>query len=309
MGTRNSSIEFLRCLLMFGICFLHSITQGGYNQAWIANIFGTCVVGFVFISGWYGIRFSVRKIILLWGIAIWASFVFAVYDKLMTGAALIPVLWGVISDTWFLHAYVLLMLMSPIVNAAVEHLPWMSFLPFLFGVFGWGFARKFPLVGHYIPTTVGLTSFSGITLCGIYLAARLMRKYNLFQWVSVRLCWTVIFITSVACACGGGGYNSPFSLLLSIAVFRLFMNVHLGESVEHMTLMLAPSMFFVYAVHGHKFFYKMDAGSLGALEGWMVDSWHLPIAIAWMLMAVGIFAVAIICDIPRRWLYAKLTHK
>lgn len=306
---RNSSIELFRVLLMFGICLLHSITQGGHNQAWVANVLTPCVAGFVFISGWYGIRFSVRKLVLLWGIALWASFAFAVYSTLVAGTGILVVLWGVISDTWFLHAYVLLMLLAPLLNAAVEKLPWTAFLPFLLGVFGWGFARTLPCVGRYVPATAGLTAYSGVTLCGIYLAASLIRKNGVFQLTGAWPYWVVFCVSIVACACGAGDYNSPFALLLVIAVFRFFLNLSLNEWVGRVAVMLAPSMFFVYVMHGHKYFYHLERGSLGAIVSFLVDKFQLPIPLVWLVTAVMIFVVAVVCDIPRRWLYSKLTHK
>ena len=69
--TREASIELLRVLLMFGICFLHSVSAGPLNRAWVANVFMPCVGGFAFISGWFGIRFSARKIMLLYLTVFW----------------------------------------------------------------------------------------------------------------------------------------------------------------------------------------------------------------------------------------------
>jgi len=63
---RNPAIELYRVMLMFGICVLHSITQCGHNIPWIANILLSCVVGFVFITGWFGVKFSWWKIIKLY---------------------------------------------------------------------------------------------------------------------------------------------------------------------------------------------------------------------------------------------------
>lgn len=52
---RNVGIEIYRVSLMFGICVLHSITQGPYNSPLGARLLLWCVTGFVFISGWFGI--------------------------------------------------------------------------------------------------------------------------------------------------------------------------------------------------------------------------------------------------------------
>jgi len=62
-------------MLMFGICLLHAVGFGGHGQAWVINILSSCVVGFVFISGWFGVRFS-------WGLPIpcaWFAAALAVF--------------------------------------------------------------------------------------------------------------------------------------------------------------------------------------------------------------------------------------
>ena len=81
---RNASIECYRVLLMLGICLLHSITQGPYNKDWFifgvagpSKLLATCVNGFVFISGWYGIRTNFRKIARLYLVGLYCGLVFA----------------------------------------------------------------------------------------------------------------------------------------------------------------------------------------------------------------------------------------
>ena len=55
---RDGAVELYRVALMYGICLLHTVNFGGYQKWWLANVLYTCVVGFVFISGWFGIRFG-----------------------------------------------------------------------------------------------------------------------------------------------------------------------------------------------------------------------------------------------------------
>lgn len=73
MKKRNASIEFYRCLLMFGICFLHSVTVGGYSNRYVVNCFMPCVTAFVFITGYFGADFSVQRILRLYGIGAYAA--------------------------------------------------------------------------------------------------------------------------------------------------------------------------------------------------------------------------------------------
>ena len=263
---RDYNIELFRILLMFGICVYHCITQGTSNRAWVANMFQPCVVGFVFISGWYGIRFSVKKILFLYGVAFWAATVFALYSMALTGSSFWAVFRGVIFDAWFLHAYVVLMALAPLVNSSVEEKGWRAAWPLLLVVFGWGFARTLPVVRGYIPTTAGLVYYSGITLAGIYVAARLVRKYDLMQKMSLRVTSGIFFASLIVCSAGAGEYNSPAALLLSLSTFRFFLALKVGNGLSRFIALVSPSMFFVYLVHGHQLFYRMPTGSIRSME-------------------------------------------
>ena len=67
---RNASIEFYRCLCMAGVVLLHALTQGGYAEGHrgLDNLMVPSVVGFVFISGYFGIKFKFISVLKLLGI-------------------------------------------------------------------------------------------------------------------------------------------------------------------------------------------------------------------------------------------------
>ena len=82
---RDCSIDVYRVCLMFGICLLHSITQAGHNVAWAANMLSWCVPGFMFISGWFGIKFSIAKVLKLYGISFYCAIMYASFDTMVSG--------------------------------------------------------------------------------------------------------------------------------------------------------------------------------------------------------------------------------
>ncbi len=82
---RNAAIDCYRVMLMFGICMLHSITQAGHNVPWVANMLSWCVPGFMFISGWFGIRFSFVKVARLYVISLYCASVYAIFDGVVSG--------------------------------------------------------------------------------------------------------------------------------------------------------------------------------------------------------------------------------
>ena len=75
---RNSAIELLRILMMLGIVACHVIGQGGHdNHMGFDRIGGCGVVGFMFISGYFGMKCSLRRALKLLGTALYCNFVVA----------------------------------------------------------------------------------------------------------------------------------------------------------------------------------------------------------------------------------------
>lgn len=127
MKERNNAIELLRVLLMFGIVLIHVVGKGAYSRNWLANLLKVCVPGFIFITGYYGVRFSWAKLIRLYGVGLFAALCGAIgwWAFLADGAGLGGFCQRFITDMrwfWFLHAYAILLLTAPILNACIEHL-------------------------------------------------------------------------------------------------------------------------------------------------------------------------------------------
>jgi len=59
--SRNPGLELYRALLMLGIVAYHVLGQLRPFGRGLENVCDTCVVGFVLISGWFGVRFSWSK--------------------------------------------------------------------------------------------------------------------------------------------------------------------------------------------------------------------------------------------------------
>jgi len=62
---RDAAIELYLAACIFGVCLLHALGQGGYatTHRGLDNLMMASVVGFVFISGWFGIRLTARHIV------------------------------------------------------------------------------------------------------------------------------------------------------------------------------------------------------------------------------------------------------
>lgn len=285
---------------MFGICFLHSINEGVYPLAPIVNLLLPCVVVFVFISGWYGIRFSIKKLIGLYGVALWAGLVYATLSSLIVKTPFVPVFRNVMLHAWFLNAYAMLMVLAPILNLAVERLSWRQLSPFLIAVFIVGFGGRLPVVGKWFPHTVGLIGYSAWALCGIYVVARMIRINGLLDRIKSSWALAAFIAFGACCSIGAEDYDSPFSLAFAVSVFYFFLKVRVGDRFGRLIALVSPSMFFVYLVHSHQSLFKDGHGGVWTIENWMVENWGLCTPLVWLVMALAIFFCGVVLDVPRR---------
>lgn len=302
MKKRNLSVELFRTALMFGICFLHAVSQGDYYCTWLVRLLCPCVCGFVFISGWYGVGFSARKVVGLYGIGLYAAMVASGLWQAWTGvfdlreyAALVLDLW---KNFWFLHGYVVMMCFAPAVDFALDRLDLKGALQVLGPVMGfsfvWSWGASFPVVGSAFPVTAGLGAYSGFTLLAVYAFAGICRRH--FPDVPARTVW-LCFAVSLACVLAFGGmYHSPFAALLAASSFYAVKRVDASDAAWLRAVsFVTPSLFSIYLLHSHT-----NAGFpiMKALENALAD--RMPVACAYFATAVIVFASCLLLDLPRR---------
>ena len=284
---RDSRIEILRCLFMFGICLLHAITQGGHCSRWIDNLLSPSVTGFVVISAWFGVKFRPSKVLRLAGVAAWCSICVAAYFR--KNIAL-----GCFQTYWFLWAYVLMMLFAPVIDSA--RLSLKVVLPLLLGVFVWGFACDMPIGTSILPHTAGLTAYSGITFVGIYAAVRAFKQSKYVDCLTTKQLIWIAALSAIICECGFYKYNSPFSLSLTLSLVLIMQRIpppprYIGEAA----LLLSPSLFAVYMYHTGAGF-----NVLKSIETYLVSDAGLSVYITHVVTALLVFWGCVAIDIPRR---------
>lgn len=306
MTPRNSAIELLRILMMFGICLLHSCETGKNSLLWPKNLMCSCVVGFVFISGYFGVRFSLSKVLRLEGVAlVWCALV-----PFIGGEAYEICFRECWSDSkWFLHAYVILLCMAPMLEQIFEKTSLRTYmsmtLPYLMVVFLWGFMVNLNCLKGVLPTSPGLISHSVMTMLGIYIVGRIYRLCNVERYFRG---WRTLLI-AVICALVLSGigtysipYNNPLHLLFVAAVFGMVKEVRLPKWASWIVLLVAPSMFSVYILHAIIYFPGMPHGSyvfINHVRDSMVDG-HMNRLLACFLTALLVFAMSLIADFIRR---------
>ena len=321
MSSRDSRIDCLRLVLMFMICMIHAV---GYVDSrwthWLTNVCFSGVLGFVLISGFYGIRFSLSKVIKLEGVGlgcaltvVGGAWLAGEKFQFASAGAEVLTLW---KGYWFIHAYVVMMFLAALVgecDASGEKENWMRMaVPFIVLVYGWSFLMLIPGVQKFIPRTPGLVPFSGITLFAGYLVGRL---YRIFDWDRIPAKWVMVaalvgflFSSSILPPFNSWGaplarYNSPFLLLLSLSLFWLFRHLPKPSVPSLFLTLLTPSIFSVYLLHCNPHGYSVFAH----VESWLSAHGVCSYGIYFFLAALA-FVGGFLLDLPRR-LLVRLFHK
>ena len=272
---RKTILDAYRCALMFGICLLHAVTQGGYSISMAANLLSWCVTGFAFISGWFGMRFSLRKVLVLYLTSIYCSVAFVAFDKLLmseTTTLSIQYLWSIAFGQWYLNAYIVLMCITPLVNMNFEFIklmPWDKqkkimlgiLLPLWFCVCVWAFGTTLPFIGKYLPSTSGLNAYSFLTLLCAYVTARMVRIFDnqgkLIFLKKFKKQFVAVLVGAFALmSFGFNDYNSPCCFIVSFGVLFLIKDGVIPNIYGKICLWIAPSMFSIYLLHSHGYAWK-----------------------------------------------------
>jgi surface polysaccharide O-acyltransferase-like enzyme len=203
---------------------------------------------------------------------------------------------------WFLNAYVVVMCFAPILNLAIERMTIKELYPLVLLVFGWSFATTLPISG-LIPLSSGVTAYSFLTLLGVYVVARFVKRLHnergrFFEIVSNKMVMLLILgVCLVMVAIGLGDYNSPFAVAVAASVFFLFKNCNISTWLGKVCAWLAPSMFSVYLIHSHGYAW----GYFKMIEDYLLANF-VSMSIVYVLTALIIFIVCLLADLPRRWI-------
>ena len=301
---KNYGVEAFRVFMMFIVCSYHALVNCGHNVVWLNHILLVGVVGFVVISGWYGVKFSWLKVLRLYGVA--------AYGAIVSGA--IAGLLGDVHDAhqmlllmlnnfrayWFVHAYVIMMMFAPLIDIAVsEPFPHRG-SAILVLVFIWSFLGEVRYVKWLVPVSAGLTQLSGYTLIGIYFAARLLRKYeSRLQLIRRRSLLCAAVFGLIVSVLHFGFYQSPFQFLFAASLFMMFKKLPIGNSPKtcHILRLLTPSVFAVYVIHTN----STGIYLLKALDQILMHEMPSGIVVTF-LVGIIVFFVSAVLDMPRRLL-------
>ena len=302
---RNYAIELLRLLFVYGIVLLHTIRFGGAMQRGLDNVLMTCVVGFVFISGYFGIKFKLIKLIRLIGAALFCAVAISIINMLIQGEFSSAAFLSGVKDCylerwWFLWAYVALMCFAPIVESAVkpeclQNRQWVRMLPLLSLVYVWSYSQRVPILCEFMPRTPGVGTQTFLTLIAIYTSAAIFRSMQLEKYATRRNITIVLCITLPITAVGVAHYDSIPALFQAAALFCLFKRFKLSDKFSRLLQLLGPSMFSVYLLHANCVGYF----TLRTFNMKLIGN-GVPLYCSYFTVAFSVFVLALAIDSLRR---------
>jgi len=241
---RNSSIELFRIIATFLVLLVHfngwfvsmpeqfeGFTAKAIGQTIIESVSCICVNCFLVITGWYGLRLKWRHLIKIWSIIVWVYvpfyLVLSVYKSDFSIVRLVYEFIAVGKESYYVQCYLMLMFLSPILNAFIDKygrksLPLVLLfwaiefmLDCIFSNKSLGFARGYELT-HFV---------------FIYLSIRTARLYDdeIRRWYSVQratlilMCCTLIIASLyIADVRWAFAYTNPLNIMMAFTLFYMF---------------------------------------------------------------------------------------
>ena len=295
---------------MFGICLIHVAGFScGFENKYISLMNLFAVPGFVFISGYYGIKFRFKKLLSLYFNAFYACVVVQIVKlALGVGDFEIVEMLKMFRGFWFLNAYAVLMMFSPVLNHMLSGVESYSlerkktFLkslsPVFLLIFGWGWVRSIPWCNGYIFVSPGVEPMSGLMMIGVYLFARLIRLWNVKNMVTKRFLILVLVLGYPIEFLGLGSYTSIVASFMAFAWFVLIKDSVYCERLGKYVAWMVPSLFSIYLLHAHN---AVGFPLITRYNYWLVEH-GLPLGVMYFVSSASVFIVGIILDLPRRFL-------
>lgn len=189
---RLSNIELLRIISMLFVLFVHAnfLSFGAPEISDLSNpisVFGRylaeslaicCVDVFVLISGWFGIHYNLAKLgtflfqVLFFSLGIFIIVLFVSPNRALTREGLKSIFLFNGSDYWFIKAYLILMIIAPMLNSFVEHASIGQFRLIL-----GSYLAVMWIYGWLEPGSVNFTmnGYTALSFIGLYLIGRYLR--------------------------------------------------------------------------------------------------------------------------------------
>lgn len=273
---RNLSVEYMRVLFMSLIVLLH-LMQYGYGESEIIestsvdSYFQLCFIilgklgvpGFVFITGYYGLKLSCNKISTLWVQTSFYALLSALlmmffFDKPISKTILLSLL-PMADNYWFIEDYIILMLFSPFINLGLSKVSKRQFQFLVISIIIIIYCIYWVKVRY---SAMSLLLFFSLYVIGRYLSLYPIRL--LYQYKEIVLFLSLFFYISLPLSFHYQGWNhliskyfvtyyNFFTLSIVVSLFFILNEVKwIGKGN-----ILTKNVLAVYLIHCSKYGQKV----------------------------------------------------
>lgn len=275
---RDYNIELLRIVLMMMIILFHLVVHGcklkmlstnsytatnkDITYLSLVTLLAIAVNCFVFISGYYGIKFKIKTLIsfsiqaIFYSVIIYsiATFIFQLneYNSIIFIKSFFPftsTVW------WFFTVYLGIYILSPLINKGVDAISkYQLIIIIIILVYLEG---TYPLWGYNILSGDGLSLYS---LLVVYIIGRFCKtndirvnnafiKYSFMYIILLGIIYVTYIMNRQSLTWRMTTYNNPLIIINSILFFYIFKNT----SIKNLSIIykVAPLTFGVYLIHDH----------------------------------------------------------
>lgn len=273
-GTRLSNIELLRIIAMFFVLMVHANfwAIGSPSTEDIVSTPGTagtrfllealsigCVDIFILISGWFGIRVS--KIGFLKFIYQCLFFLIGIYVFCVAiGHSTISIegfrgCFLLLPINWFIKSYLLLYILSPILNAFCESATKKLFLHVLLGFFAFQTIYGLTNSANFFEQGYSTMSFIGLYLLARYIKlhspnwSNLHRRTYLLGYLLISISVVLVSMICNQISWLLYSYISPTTIISSVCLLLFFTK--LKVDYNKIINLLGASSFAVFLLHSN----------------------------------------------------------
>lgn len=281
-NTRQSNFELLRIISMLlvllvhytagrqlypiydigeGNLLLHNLLHTGINLE-LKSISIVCVNCFIFISGYWGIKFKLRSFsnlmfqMIFWSIACVVMSIATGYNasNISFNSYINSIIWG-----WFPTGYLILFVFSPILNSFIKQCSEKELLKYIILFYLLSTIGGYLLGFHDFREGMSAISLMGLYLIGAYLRITTLKiftlkaKYDLLLYFGLGLGMVLfnLLLLFIGVKSSPYGYLNPIIILMSIYLFLFFKKIDIGYI--RIINFLAASAFSIYLFHCNLF--------------------------------------------------------
>lgn len=317
---RQSGIELLRIVSMLFVVLMHingfsNLNPCDQSVALEHPLFSSfrffleafVIVGvncFVLISGWFGIKANVKGLLKFVFQVVFLYFVVYLVLVLLNlrPVSLSHLLSCFTLGYWFVHAYLILYIISPILNAFVTNVSPKSYLSLLVC-----FLLYQVIYGWLKPVSESIhMGYSPVSFMGLYLLARYIRLYGIklqqwkVSWLTLVVfgCVLINTIGSQMLAMVGYGaaieqiyyYCNPLIIIQAVALLLIFSRLGFHSRFVNW---VACSCFAVYLIHMHPMVRDLFFDEVA--EIWKYSS-YVQVLVHFVLLTLLVYSVSILVD-------------